>query len=160
MARLRLAQLNPEAAADGQVATFNSATGEFEPQNSQGGTFGAGYENDEALAEFTNTLQTYEEANKFTTASLAAGDYRIGVSFEIKTSNANRAVAYRVQIDDTTTVQENIEVMTGDYASFSFASRQTLTAATHDIDIDVRRVAAQAATVSIRNIRVDLWRVS
>lgn len=133
------------------------------PQNDLAGVsiFGGAYEHSEALAEVSTTLDTpYQQAHKFTTASLVAGDYRVNISFEMKSSNANRAVAWRVQLDDTITVQENLEVLSDSYISFSKSVRVTFTAGIHEIDIDIRRVAAQAATASIRNMRVDLWVVS
>jgi hypothetical protein len=126
---------------------------------SSAGVFGSQRDHDEDLTESTETGQTYQQQHRYTTASLPAGTYRVGWSLEFKGTNSARAVGLRVQQDDVTDLFENIEVELDTYRSFAHFHSLSLSGI-HTFDFDIRRVAAQAVTATIRNIRIEIWRVA
>ena len=158
MPRFRLKQLAQDGATDGQLLRYNATADEWEPFTSAAGVFGTEYDLAESLAEVTETGQTYVEAFKYTTPSLPAGTYHVQFGFQFKSSTMNRAMGIRVQEDDTTTLYENIDVIIDSYLYETFMVERVLGAGTHDFDFDFRRVAAQASTASIQNMRVEIWR--
>jgi hypothetical protein len=96
---------------------------------------------------------------RLTTASLSAGDYRIGYSFEVTNNTATAVTEYQVQVDDTTTIASGRNPTLNnadDYVSVSGFVIVTLTAGTHDIDIDYRAVGF---TAKIRRARIEIFEV-
>lgn len=121
--------------------------------------FGSEYAHDEDLPESTETGDVYVQQHRFTTAALPAGTYRVGWSVEFKGTNVGRSVGLRVQQDDLTDLFLNEEVRSTYYQSFGAFHSLSLSGV-HTFDFDVRRVAAQAVTATIRNIRIEIWRTS
>ena len=108
-------------------------------------------------AESTTTSLTFVQKLRLTTSSLAAGDYRIGYSMEITNSNKKQRTEVRVQVDDTTTIAEGVNAALNqhdDYVMVSGFAVVTLTAGTHNIDIDYR---ALSNTAKIRRARLELF---
>lgn len=153
---IKLKQLDQDGAADGQFIRWDNSAGVWVVAYP---TFGSGYVHDEDLTESTETGQTYVQQHRYTTASLTAGTYRVGWAAEFKGTNPGRAVGLRVQQDDTTDLFENIEVELDTYRSFSDFYSLSLSGV-HTFDFDIRRVANQAVTATIRNIRLEIWRVA
>lgn len=122
------------------------------------------YEYSSSDGASTTTSATYQQKLKMTTASLPAGDYLINWMAEVGSSDDSEACITRVQVDDTTTIfgdhysycpaeGQNLytNVITGTY-------KATLTAASHQIDIDYRTENA-GDTAYIRNARIWLRRL-
>ena len=94
-----------------------------------------------------------------TTASLAAGDYRIGYSAELANTNKNGPSYIKVEIDDTTIIAETVSPKTAaadQYVAISGFVVQTLTAGVHTIDVDYR---AGANTAKIQRVRLEIYPV-
>ncbi len=94
-----------------------------------------------------------------TTASLAAGDYRIGYSAEIANSHQNGPTHAKVEIDDTTIIAEAVSPKTAagsQYVMISGFAVQTLAAGVHTIDVDYR---GGANTAMIRRVRLEIYPV-
>lgn len=127
--------------------------------------FGTQYTYGESLGDSTTTSATYIQKLKVTTASLPAGDYLVSWAYEWNLNSTFNSFAARVQVDDSTTLAEQV-TEPKDSAATQFipsagTAQVTLTAATHDIDIDFRRDGGFfPPTATIRRARVALWRVS
>jgi len=127
--------------------------------------FGTEYTYGESLADSSTTSMTYIQKLKVTTASVPAGDYLVSWAYEWNLNSTFNSFAARVHLDDTTVVAEQVtEPKDGAATQFipsAGAAQVTLTAATHDIDIDFRRDGGFfPPTATIRRARVALWRVS
>jgi hypothetical protein len=95
-----------------------------------------------------------------TTASLAAGDYRIGYSAEIANSNKNGPTYVMVEIDNTTTIAEAVSPKTAaanQYVMVSGFAVRTLAAGVHDIDVEYRDGAGN--TAKIQRVRLEIYPV-
>jgi hypothetical protein len=104
-------------------------------------------------------LLTYQQKLRMTTASLAAGDYRIGYSAEIASSHQNVPTEVKVEIDDTTIIAEAMSPRTSvadQYVMVSGFAVQTLTAGVHTIDVDYR---STGVTAKIRRVRLEIYPV-
>jgi len=127
--------------------------------DASGGDFGAGFTFTESLGASSTTSATYIEKVSLSTGSVPAGDYIIIWSFGMGNSNNTKVSGFRIQLDNTTNLQEG-EISTpngGTYGPAGGHAIVTLTAATHTIDIDYLAVTN---TALIRNARITFWRVS
>ncbi len=129
-----------------------------------GVVFGNEYQSNRSDSESSTTSDTYQEKVPLTTTILAGGTYRIEWFFEHAMGGDDKQFGFRVQLDDTTTMTEGIIECKGQYNDSQWRSvsgwdEQTLSAASHDIDLDYRDVGA-GDTAYIRRARVALWRVS
>jgi hypothetical protein len=122
--------------------------------------YGQYYTYAESLDLSTNSTDVWVQKLKLTTPVLVAGTYRAGVSFELSGLSPNKAIGYRVQLDDTTDLlidedffSENLSTIAGATGNLS------LGAGVHTIDIDYRRID-NGATAYIKNAQLELWRVS
>ena len=95
------------------------------------------------------------------TFTAEAADYLIFYSAEIRTANTNVDVLARVQEDDTIT-HAQVEITQSsnvdNYATFSGLKKVTLTAASHDFDIDFASETV-GKTVNIRRARLVAMKV-
>lgn len=122
--------------------------------------FGSEYNEAEDLPEGSEPGLLYVQQLRITTNTLPAGDYRIGFSLELRTSNNNRAVGVRVQLDGSVDLFEQEDLINTTYQGHGGWRRRALTAGIHTIDVDIRRVSAMAATAFVRNITLEIWRIS
>ncbi len=93
------------------------------------------------------------------TGVIAAGDYRIGYSMELTSSNKNAQTLVQVQVDDTTTIAGGMSPkvqVAGNYTVFSGFAVVTLTNAAHTIDVDYKDLDT-TETATIRNVRLELY---
>jgi len=121
--------------------------------------FGSSYQKAESLTESSTTNTSYQQKLRLTTPSLPAGNYRIGVSFQWAMNSVSSSVSVRGQIDDATTMFEQVGEAgdTTDYLLASFFGDFTLGAGVHNIDLDY---LAEANTAYIKNAKIEIWRVS
>ena len=115
----------------------------------------------ESAAESTTTSLTYVQKLRMTTPVLAAGDYRIGYSAELASTDRNGPVHVMVEIDDTTIVAEAVSPkvqVASAYVMVSGFAVQTLTAAVHTIDVEYHS-ADVADTAKIRRVRLEIYPV-
>jgi hypothetical protein len=113
--------------------------------------------------ESSTTSSTWQQKLRLTTGSVPAGKYRIGWYLEGSGDDANIRFEYRVQIDDTTTIMEWHPGFPKKYSSGEWQVNgghyyATLSAASHDIDLDYRN--NDGNTTYIRRARLEIWRVS
>lgn len=123
--------------------------------------FGDFFQLEEQNTQLDTTSGTYAEFMTLDTASLSAGTYRVEWRFDWQASNNATNGQYRVQVDDTTTLDE---VIFAPSASNCLRSHNNfvevvLGAGTHSIDIDIRR-AAGGGTFTIDTGRIDIFRVA
>ncbi len=112
------------------------------------------YNNDDS--ESTTTGTVFIQKLRLTFTALAT-DYDITWSCDISQDTAGEEVKYQFQEDDTTTLNAGeIQSDTNDGASFTTVGgtvRRTLTAASHDFDIDFSSTTG-GNTARIRNARI------
>jgi hypothetical protein len=122
-----------------------------------GSLFGTQYEY--AASDSESSTTNTSPANKLThtTPSLPAGDYIITWNWELKTSNSAKAALAQVDLDEGTILGEDTSKLDTYDATSGFA-KVTLTATTHQIDIDY--YTAGGATAYIRRARIQIWRQS
>lgn len=124
---------------------------------------GSEFDSAASEGESSTTSATYVQKLRLTTASVPAGDYYISWYYEHAMGGDDKQFGFRVQIDDTTTISEGIIECKGQYADSQWRSQSgmyvaTLTATTHDIDLDYADVSGD--TAYIRRARLAIWRVS
>jgi hypothetical protein len=125
-----------------------------------GGVFGNSWQYGANEGVSSTTSNSYQQKLRLTTPSISAGDYLIWWHALITTTLANKNFQARVQVDDTTTlseVQYRNAIADHDYIFTGF-QRVTLTAASHDIDIDWS--SSVSSETSIERARLAIWRVS
>jgi len=111
----------------------------------------------------TTTSTTYQQKLRLSTGPIEAGTYRVGWMYDWQITSTNSNFDGRVQLNDTTLLMAHLEEAqdsaTGQRHQVSGFAYVTLTAATHNIDIDYRTSNA-AATARIQNARLEIWRVN
>jgi hypothetical protein len=149
------------AEATTSVAGFLSAADKTK-LDGLSGTFGTEQENGESLGQQSTTSSTYVTAYTYTTASLPAGDYFLTWSYDAG-SDTDKESSHRVVLDGATVLSEaewrfkEGTAKTGEaWMSQGGSGVFTLSAATHTIAFQFNT----QATAYIRNMRVNLWRVS
>jgi hypothetical protein len=122
--------------------------------------FGQYYTYAESLELASNSTATYTEKLKLTTPAVVGGTYRAGVSFEISGLSPNKAIAYRVQLDDTTDLLIDEDLVSENLTTIAVGVGDlVLTAGVHTIDIDYRRVDV-GGTAYIKNAQLEIWRIA
>jgi len=142
----------------GTNVTVTNNANDVEIAATIGGVFGTEYETFVDATVHAELGTVYVQAVKFTTSSLPAGDYKISWSCSFSSGVFNKQAKFRVQLDDSVDLTESFPT-TLDFVNQSGFSRRTLTAATHDIDIDIARVD-NGATGIITNITLEIYRVT
>jgi len=111
--------------------------------------------------ESSTTNTSPQQKLRLTTPVVSAGTYRVAWYYEWKQSSPANECCCRVQVDDTTTVQE-VNTSPNDsacyYPSGGFGY-VVLTEAAHTIDLDFWSSSAQH-TAYIRRARLEIWRIS
>ena len=110
----------------------------------------------ESLVDSSTSSQTYVQKMRLTTVSLLAGDYRIGWSVEIEASDDKGNPLFQIEVDDTTQIHETDTLNSPKDNSFGYSGFDvvTLTAGTHDIDLDIRDEGKK--TMFARNARLEI----
>lgn len=131
--------------------------------------FGTQYQYTDSDAVSTTTSTTFQQKLRLTTASIPAGTYRIGWSYQWNHDSTNNGYEGRVQIDDSTEImfhQQEPQDSGGTFGTtgtdqqyqLSGFKHISLTAGVHTIDIDYRTNNGANAS-SIWNARIEIWRV-
>jgi len=131
------------------------------PQGPPGPDPFANYQHAESDGESQTNQTTYQQKLRMTTGSLAAGDYRIGYSAELASTNWNASSELRVEVDDTTTIAEPrtpTSFAANQYTAYSGFTIVTLTSGVHDIDVDYRSTNG-SYTVKVRRARLEIYPV-
>ncbi len=134
-------------------------TGATGPQGPAGPI--AGYESGVSDAEVTTTSTTYVQAYRFTSSSLAAGNYRIGWSLEVTNSDQTRRTDARLQLDDATDLFAAGSTRTdnnNDYVAVCGFTVQAMTAGAHTFDFDFKGIIS-TSSAKVRRIRIELYPV-
>lgn len=127
--------------------------------------FGSLYQKAESLSESSTTGDLlFHQKLRLTTPSVPAGDYYVAWSYEWACDDQRRC-QFQVQVDDTTTLMDNIDENTaksgdGGYRAVGGHAIATLTAAIHNIDLDYGNEEDSGKIVYIRKARLTIWRVS
>jgi hypothetical protein len=157
---------DPGSPVNGQL-WFNATEGVFKQRVGgvstalAAGVFGNGFEYTESLPVQTETGTVYDQKFRYTTPVLAAGDYFVLQMAELATSNQNRNGNVRYQEDDVD-VYEETDIFNTEFEPRVYFARRTLSAAAHNFDWEIRKDpgVGQAATISIKMMRLAYWRVS
>jgi len=127
--------------------------------------FGSEYDYATSSGQSSTTSDTYQQKLRLTTSTVPTGTYRIGWAFEYSSTTDKVDCGFRVQIDDTTTINEFFpapkkKYNDGNWDNISGFGHNSLTNASHTIDIDyIANVDAEAGTTYIRKARIEIWRV-
>ena len=130
--------------------------------------FGTEYHYDELNIIGSTTSTSYITCLKLTTGALPAGNYRVQAYAEVSPSNANRQIDVEVRLDQTDgTPPTNGTVLSETstrpsaasvYANISMLkSNISLTAGIHTIALNYK---ISSNTATIRNVRIELFRIS
>jgi len=125
-------------------------------------TFGSEY-NYAVSEEISSTISgTYQQKLRLTVSGISGGEYKVNWSLEQDSLKATIATGYRVQINDTTTLVENVadKPSADQYHQSSGFSIKTLVSGTYNIDLDYKTESGNGAGTNIKNTRLDVWRVS
>lgn len=125
-----------------------------------GGVFGSQFQHSEDETVSTSSSTTYVQKHTWTTTSLPAGDYKIEWSINLGNSTKDAGSWVRVQLDDITDLIESTKgkaAANNLYVPIAGFQIVTLTAATHQIDVDFKAISA---TAEIKNVRLMLYRVA
>ena len=125
-------------------------------------TFGSEY-NYAVSEEISSTTETtYQQKLRLTVSGISGGTYRINWSLEQDSLKASLATGHRVQINDTTTLVDNVDdkKTANQYHASSGFSIKTLVSGTYNIDLDYKTESGSGAGTNIKNTRLDVWRVS
>lgn len=138
--------------------------GDSNNQPAEAVPFGAEYGDAESLAESTTTSISFIQKVRFTTpAAVPAGRYRVGWSYEWQYESAANDYLCQVQVDDTTTVMEQVtepaDPATDQWFPIGGFAYVDLTQGTHFVDLDYRAGNA-LYSAHIRRARLEFWRVS
>ena len=125
--------------------------------------FGNSYTYAESEAVSTTTSNVYQQKLRLTTPSLSAGTYRIAWQYLWYYGSTSTNFYCQVQIDDTTTIYEQVEepkdtATTQRQPSCGFKTT-ALTSGVHNIDLDYRS-GANGTTSGILLARMDIFRVN
>ena len=113
-----------------------------------------------AAGPFSTTSLTYVQAASFSTSSdLLAGTYIIQWNATYTNTANNSNVSIRVQVDNTTTINDQLYGVRAAPRTFVASGRRTvsLTDGTHTIDVDF---SAGSATATISQIEIFIYRIS
>ena len=123
------------------------------------------FEQDDSISQTTST--DYQEKisvviSGATGSGIPEGDYRIGWSYEWRSSKLNQEFWARVVVDDATTVFEReispfVDVDFWNITT-SFYYYPSLAPGVHTIDMDYR-TSSSAAVAYIKNAKIEFWRV-
>ena len=121
------------------------------------------FDNDSASSEgiSTTTSLTYIEKLSFPFTPAFSGDYLIHWACELGSSNANKTHRVKVELDNTTIINEHIQISNSadGYKTVSGYKRITLTASQEYVfDMDYAGDVAQ--TTAIRKARFEIGRIS
>jgi hypothetical protein len=124
----------------------------------------AGFEYAERTTELTTTSVDYVEYMRMTTSDLPAGDYRVGYFFCWGGQLSSRDVFVRIELDDTTTIDEVNQEPSQPTADGSIISsgfkKVTLSAGVHTIDMDLHREAGNPIhDCTLRIGRIEIMRI-
>jgi hypothetical protein len=123
-------------------------------------TFGAFMEYASDDAGDSTASSTFQTTLTHTTASLPAGDYLIVVMAEVSSAIVSTAAELQARVDSTERAAQTLLVPVANLQGAFFAMwKETLGAGTHTLDVKFRSVAG-VNTVSTRNVRIVLFRVS
>ena len=157
-----------EGGDDGRRPFYNLATPRDEIAKaaiiSSPSVYGREREYDDENASTSTSSTTFVEHQTFTTKALVGGTYRIAWYYVWRyDSNAgNNSFEANVDLDEGTIIHNHVEqpqnTQPTDRYIVSGFIEIALTAATHQIDVDLRRVGA-AGTVTIEQSRLSIHRV-
>lgn len=121
----------------------------------------AQYQYAESLGISSTTATTFQTKVTLTTPSIPAGTYRIGWVYAVSHSTANRRSEQRITIDGTQVYIVDPELSrTGDnWPGSGFHQVVFASTASHTIQLEYRRQSVTSFTVSIKEGRLEIWRV-
>jgi len=150
------------------MTRFNTTFGGLENYDGtswQPQVFGTYFNEASSEADSSTTSTAWTQKVRLTTASLPAGKYRIGWSYNLRGSSTSYSPKSQVQINDTSTIHNylyepkdaslNEEDAIGGFYYYDVSTGGT----TLNIDLDFSTENG-AATTTIRRARLEFWRVS
>jgi hypothetical protein len=120
-----------------------------------------GYTLDDSQTDTSST--SWVQKSRFSVSGIPAGTYRVAWGYEWQYSSTGRDFQGRVQVDDTTTVNEHCEepqdANTDQWHIASNFYYVYLSSGNHYVDIDFR-ASNSSDTAGIRRSRIEFWRLS
>jgi hypothetical protein len=122
--------------------------------------FGSEFQESSSEGESSTTSQSFQQKLRLTTGNLPSGKYRIGWYVETQTYDSSKTAHIRIQIDDTTTIGEDITEPDSSVNYWSVNGfRYEILSGVTDTDLDYRCYESSSTTY-IRRARLEIWRVS
>lgn len=111
---------------------------------------------------FSTSSSSYQQAWRYTTATLPAGSYFFALQADLDTTNAGNVTDCCAQVDDAETIANTIGpvgYVGGSRPLIGARSVTFATAARHTVDFDIRKASGNGSVV-IKSIRITLWRIA
>jgi hypothetical protein len=123
--------------------------------------FGSNYFVAEDATQTDTTSTSYALKLRLTASGMQAGNYRIDYYSEWLHSKTATTFGYKVEVDDTTIIHETAfsPANASSWYSISGFDYYTLTSGTHTFDIEFLS-SSTTSTSSIKNARIEVWRIS
>jgi hypothetical protein len=123
--------------------------------------FGSNYFVAEDAAQTDTTSITYVRKLRLTASGVQAGNYRIDYYSEWLHSKTSTTFGYKIDVDDTTTIHETSFTPANSTSWYTIGGFDyyTLTSGTHTFDIEFLS-SSTGSTSSIRNAKIEVWRIS
>jgi hypothetical protein len=124
-----------------------------------GSVFGSEFQQTSSESESGTTSWSWQQKVSMTTGNLPSGTYRIGFYNETRQSSSAGQVAWRVQLNNTTTIAEASQEPDDYTDTFSYSGFQYFSlSGVNTIDMDYYR--GYTGTAYISRARLEIWRVS
>jgi len=123
--------------------------------------YGLSFTNFEEVGPLSTTSVSFLNALDTGNLNVPAGTYRVGWYLEWSISNSSYPFVCRLLMDNETSIMET-NIRTPDASSWNVMSGfkyVIVSSGTHYVDVDFKSTKS-GKTASIRNIRLEFWRVS
>lgn len=123
--------------------------------------FGAFYQYEESLTTSSTSSTTFQNKLSLVTPTLPIGSYRINWTAILSHDTASRQSESQVTLDasEIWLIKNEGARVLSEYANTAFHHVTFGSAATHTIDLNYRRSSGSSATVTIKEARIEIWRV-
>lgn len=134
------------------------------PQEQDYSPYGSDFSQSADETTSTNATATYSQKLRHTTGSLPSGDYLINWQYEVRTDGSDKEHEARVQLNDTTTLEETggahkVSGTTQSWIKKSGFYYAASISGVQNIDIDFRAPAADT-TAELRRARIYVHKVN
>jgi len=124
------------------------------------GVFGSEYQFESDESQSSTSSTSFQNKLTLTTPVVPAGDYRGEITFEVTNDSGDKPVVTEITLDNVSFNESSYAPkFENEYLMKTSFSNQTLTNDTHEIKVNFRSTS-EGGTAKIRNVRIEIFRVS